>query len=98
MPVDETRAVAKLPHVDIEIRHRKVPEEGAEYLSISLKASPDLDSVAAFLDPFRLADPGRLFAAWASFNPWLSLANPFAFWGLAGRALPGRDGQEGRPG
>lgn len=79
MPADETRAVARLPHLDIEIRHRKLPEEGAELLSISLRGTPDLDRAAAMLDPFRLADPMRLWSAWAAFNPWLawlSLARP----------------------
>lgn len=80
MPVDETRAVAKLPQLDIEIRHRQVPEEGAEYLSISLRATPGFDQAMALLDPFRLV------AAWASLNPWLALANPLAFWALPGRA------------
>ena len=72
MAVDETRAVARLPHLDIEIRHRKLPEEGAELLSVTLRATPDLGTAAALLDPFRLADPRRLVAAWCSFNPWLA--------------------------
>ena len=72
MPVDETRAVARLPHLEIEIRHRKVPEEGAELLSINLRATPDLDSAVALLDPFRLVDPTRLWSTWATFNPWLA--------------------------
>jgi hypothetical protein len=66
MPVDETRATATLPHLDIEIRHRTLPEEGAELLSISLRATPDLDRALSLLDPFRFA------SAWAAFNPWLT--------------------------
>ena len=38
--MDETKAVARLPNLDIELRHRRVPEEAAEYLSISLRAVP----------------------------------------------------------
>lgn len=79
MPVDETRAVARLPHLDIEIHHRKAPEEGEELLSITLRATPDLDSAAGLLDPFRLAGPGGLWQMWAAFNPWLAwlqLAQP----------------------
>jgi hypothetical protein len=69
---DETRAVAKLPHLDIEIRRKQAPDGNAEYLAISLRASPDFAAAAAFFDPFRLADPTRLLAAWTAFNPWLA--------------------------
>jgi hypothetical protein len=71
MPLDETRATARLPHLDIEIAHRRAPEEGAELLRITLRAAPDFGAAAAMLDPFRLANPSRLVAAWAAFNPWL---------------------------
>ena len=85
MSMDDTRAVANLPHLDIEILHRQVPEEGAEYLSITLRATPDLGTAAQLLDPF------RLLAATAAWNPWLAwlrVANPW----LQGRpaALLGR--------
>jgi hypothetical protein len=73
----ETRAVASLPSLDIEIRHRSAPEEGAEYLAITLRGTPNLDLAAGLLDPF------RLFAAAASFNPWLAwlqVADPFQLW------------------
>ncbi|HEX6014345.1 MAG TPA: hypothetical protein VFY87_21630 [Geminicoccaceae bacterium] len=85
---DETRAVAKLPHVDIEIRRKQAPDGDAEYLAISVRASPDFASAAAFFDPFRLADPTRLLAAWTAFNPWLAwlrLAGPLALPRLGGR-------------
>jgi hypothetical protein len=73
----ETRAVASLPSLDIEIRHRSAPEEGAEYLAITLRGTPNLDLAAGLLDPF------RLFAAAASLNPWrlwLQAADPFGVW------------------
>ena len=74
---DDTRAVAKLPNLEIEIRHRKAADEGAEYLSVSLRATPDLAAVAAWLDPF------AVMRAWVSLNPWLAL------WGVpAVRPLP----------
>ena len=47
----ETRATARLPRLEIEIRHREVPEEGAEYLSVSLKAMPGIDAAAAWFHP-----------------------------------------------
>jgi hypothetical protein len=90
---DETRAVANLPHVQIEIRHKQAPERDAEYLAISMRASPDFATAAAFFDPFRLADPTRLLAAWTVFNPWLAwlrLAGPLAL-----PRLGGHDGKGG---
>jgi hypothetical protein len=72
--MDETRAVARLPHLDIEIRHRKASDESAEYLSVSLRAAPDLKAATSLLDPL------VLLAAWTAFNPWLAwaqLMNPF---------------------
>jgi hypothetical protein len=48
--MDETKAVARLPNLDIEIRHRRAPEEVAEYLSISLRATPSFRAMADHLD------------------------------------------------
>ena len=73
----ETRAVAKLPNLDIEIRHRSAPDEGAEYLAINLRGTPDLGAATTLLDPF------RLFAAASAFNPWLAwmqMADPTGLW------------------
>lgn len=77
--MDETRATARLPHLDIEIVHRQLPEEQAEQLAISLKASPSLDAFGRYLDtqavlwPWLAANP---FLAWqrlllAAWQPWL---------------------------
>jgi predicted kinase len=77
--MDETRATARLPHLDIEIVHRQLPEEQAEQLAISLKASPSLDAFARYLEsqtvfwPWLAANPllawqRLLLAAW---QPWL---------------------------
>ncbi len=71
MNPDETRAVARLPHLDIELHHRRDPEEGVETLSVTLRGRPDLDAAMGLLDPF------RLLAAWSAFNPWLVAANPW---------------------
>ena len=72
--MDETRAVARLPHLDIEIRHRRLPEEQAEQLTVSLKATPSFEAFAEFLA--RQA-PWRLFAqmAQASWQPWLAASS-----------------------
>ena len=65
----DTRAVARLPNLDIEIEHREAPEERAEYLSIKLRATPGFGAWAALFDPLRFA------------TPWLTL-NPFLAWQL----------------
>lgn len=77
--MDETRAIARLPHLDIEIVHRRLPEEQAEQLAISLKASPSFDAFGRYLDAQAalwpwfgvyplLAWQRLLRAAW---QPWL---------------------------
>jgi len=48
--MDETKAVASLPNIEIEIHHRRVPEEFAEYLSISLRATPSFRAMTDHLD------------------------------------------------
>ena len=65
--MDETRATARLPHLDVEIVHRRLPEEQAEQLAVSLRASPSFDAFARHLD------------AQALLWPWLA-ANPFVLW------------------
>lgn len=77
--MDETRATARLPHLDIEIVHRRLPEEQAEQLAISLRARPSFDIFARYLDlqaalwPWLAAHP---WLAWqrllqAAWRPWL---------------------------
>ncbi len=74
MAKEEIRAVATLPHLDIEIHHRHDPEEGAEYLAITLRGTPDLGTAARMLDPFQLL---ATTAAWNPWLAWLRLVNPW---------------------
>jgi hypothetical protein len=64
--MDETRAVAKLPHLDIEVTHRRLSEEEAEEVTIRLRAAPSFDALARWLE---------MHPAW----PWLAMS-PFAAW------------------
>lgn len=69
----ETTASAHLPGLDVEIVHRRLPDENAEQISIHFKAVPSFD---AFGDYLRTANPLLLWAtamqaAWA---PWLAMA------------------------
>ena len=70
--MDETRAIAKLPHLDVEIWHRRLPEEQAELLAISLKATPLFEDFAKVLERQ---------ASW----PWLAL-QPWLMWGQIAQA------------
>ena len=70
--MDETRAVARLPGLDITIDHRV--EEDAEVINISLRATPGFEAVAAWLDPMTMMR--AWMAPWAAFNPWLAAALP----------------------
>jgi hypothetical protein len=63
--MDETRATARLPHLDVEIVHRRLPESAAEQLAISLRASPSFDAFARHLEAQAALWP------WLAFNPWL---------------------------
>jgi hypothetical protein len=65
--MDETRATARLPHLDVEIVHRRLPEEQVEQLAISLRANPSFDAFGRDLD------------APAAFWPWLA-TNPLLAW------------------
>ena len=63
--MDETRATAQLPSLDVEILHRRLPEEQAEQLAISLKATPSFGEFARFLE--RQAP-----WPWLALQPWLT--------------------------
>jgi hypothetical protein len=83
---DTTRAVARLPGLDIAVEHRRLPN--AEQISIHLQAMP---SFAAFGDFLDAANP---FAFWAraahmTMLPWLAWSPLLALsaWLNASRAL-----------
>ena len=69
---DETRAIARFPHLDVEIWHRRLPEEQAEQLAISLTATPSFEGFVQILDRR---------APW----PWLAL-QPWLVWGQIAQA------------
>jgi hypothetical protein len=47
---DTTRATARLPGLDIEIVHRRLPSGDAEQLSINLQAVPSFEAFGRFLE------------------------------------------------
>jgi hypothetical protein len=86
--MDETRAVAHLPNLDIEILHRRLPDEGAEQLLVSLRARPSFEAFA------RWSDAQGPASAWLALNPFFARQQAalalWAPWLAAGsRVLPG---------
>ena len=72
---DETRATGHLPHLDIEIVHRRARHDDAEQISISLRATPSLTAFAEFLES---ANPMLMWMRmWQiAWTPWLALPRP----------------------
>jgi hypothetical protein len=71
--VEETRATARLPHVDIDIVHRRSTD--AEMLTITLQAMPSFRAFEQFLEA---ANPFQFWmrAAELAWQPWLTLLKP----------------------
>lgn len=77
--MDETTLTAALPNLDVQIVHRALPEENAEVISITLKATPGFDAAVGMLAPSlpllalwaapMQAWTGMVQRAWA---PWLN--------------------------
>jgi hypothetical protein len=69
--LDETRISGRLPNVDIEITHRRLPEQGAEQVTVSLVATPSFEAFARFVEA------GNPLLAWTAMNPfataWLQM-------------------------
>jgi hypothetical protein len=67
---DETRASARLPHLDIDIVHRRARAGDAEQISISVNAVP---SFAAFGEFIEATNPFLFWARLAemAWQPWL---------------------------
>ena len=69
---DATRAVARLPGLEIEVVHRRSAD--AEQIAIHLQAMPSFEAFGRYLEtanPFAFwAEAARL--AWLPFLPWLS--------------------------
>ncbi len=76
---DETTATARLPNLDIEVRHRRAWSGDAEQLQVTLHATPSFEAVLPmFTAPYTMANPMMLWmrmveAAW---SPWLSALTP----------------------
>ena len=84
---DATRATARLPGLEIEIVHRRLPDGDAEQLSINLQAVPSFEAFGRFLET---AHP---FAFWAqavqmAWLPWLEVTRTLMLPWSAAPAAP----------
>jgi hypothetical protein len=77
--MDETRAVARLPGLDVEIT-RRVPDDGsAEQLLIAMRATPSFAAFGEALSPAMLVmAPMALWRGWfelarLAWAPWLAV-------------------------
>jgi hypothetical protein len=62
-----TRATARLPGLEVEIIHRRLPGADAEQLSINLQAVPSFEAFGQFL---QAANP---FAFWLRLRSWCGI-------------------------
>ena len=67
---EETRATARLPHLDIEVLHRRPWEGNEEQILISLRAVPSFEAFG------RLMEASNLLLFWTrmmqtAWSPWL---------------------------
>jgi len=95
--MDETKLTAALPNLDVQIVHREYPDERAEVISITFKATPDFESVARSFAPLlgngMLANPmfaNPMLALWAApVQAWTSMVQQaWAPWLSAMGAVP----------
>lgn len=76
--MDEMRAVAELPHLNVEITRRRAPADDADELLISVRAAPSFDAVGDYLRgptlwPMLAMTPFLMWqqAVSRAFMPWL---------------------------
>lgn len=76
--MDEMRAVAELPHLNVEITRRRAPADDADELQISVRAAPSFAAVGDYLRgpamwPMLALTPFMLWqqAMSRAFMPWL---------------------------
>ena len=80
--MDETKATARLPNLNIEVTHRQSESGDAEYVAVKITAAPSFEAFGAYLDqqgPSLMGGMGMMpFAPWLrmmqlAWRPWLKL-------------------------
>lgn len=74
---DETRAVARLPNLDIEILHRRPWQGNEEQMVITVRAVPSFEAFGRF---WEAANPLLFWARMmqVAWSPWLGAPPPVA--------------------
>ena len=75
LPTEETRAIARLPGLDIEIVHRPPQGDSGEAIGIMLHAMPSFDALSRTMFP---PNPLLLWAEFtqAAWNAWFGAFLP----------------------
>ncbi len=85
--MSDTRMTASLPTLDVEMVRRDHPEENAESVTLTIKATPNFDATVGLLAPVALAQLSSI-ASNATLGPAAAFAaNPFAVWARFVEAL-----------
>lgn len=80
--MDETKVIASLPNLDIEMTHRAAPDGQSELVTIQMRATPSFDAFARALTPQTMMVPllaaNPVLAWWSqamtqAWTPWLAL-------------------------
>lgn len=86
--MDETRAVARLPNLDIEITYRRLEDDRGEMLSVTLRAQPSFEAFARFAEA-RL--PLWSALALGPWQAWMAMAQAALAMNPLLPRLPGND-------
>ena len=89
-PYDETRAMARLPNLDIEILHRRPWEGNEEQIVVMLRAVPSFEAFGRLLEASNplLVWTRMMEAAW---SPWVHGLTMALSPGLKSPSLPDLD-------
>jgi hypothetical protein len=68
--VAEATATTRLPNIDIEIIHRRVPHGDSEQFLINLQAVPSFEAFGRFLEGANPLPFGRKPPSWLGFPGW----------------------------
>ncbi len=99
--MDETKIIANLPALDIEITRQHDPDDDARSTTIQMRAGPSFEAAARYLSPMAAAmgvlaaNPAVTWARFmqAAWTPWLGMMRPMV--GILGLA-PRNAGEQKR--
>lgn len=80
--MNEIRATARLPNIDIEVAHRRRPGDHAEQVAVRVTARPTFNAFGPTLPalpPMLTLNPAMFWLSFwrQAFEPWFHLAAPY---------------------